>query len=166
MSRSILVVSIVLFFACVAGCSSDETLPVSAEAPSKSTVPSLSSIDVGELDFAPAPTAIGSNIRFVDRHEELGVSFSYDNGSDERSLMVQSTGGGGGWMDFDAGAKLTGSRFVVMRGAMARLHRALIQFMLDTHTQEHGYTEAYVPYMVNADSLRGTGQLPKFAEDL
>jgi seryl-tRNA synthetase len=71
-----------------------------------------------------------------------------------------------GWMDFDAGAKLTGSRFVVMRGAMARLHRALIQFMLDTHTQEHGYTEAYVPYMVNADSLRGTGQLPKFAEDL
>lgn len=71
-----------------------------------------------------------------------------------------------GWMDFDAGAKLTGSRFVVMRGAMARMHRALIQFMLDTHTQEHGYTEAYVPYMVNADSLRGTGQLPKFAEDL
>ncbi|SEB00819.1 seryl-tRNA synthetase [Thiothrix caldifontis] len=71
-----------------------------------------------------------------------------------------------GWMDFDAGAKLTGSRFVVMRGAMARMHRALIQFMLDTHTQEHGYTEAYVPYMVNADSLYGTGQLPKFAEDL
>ncbi len=71
-----------------------------------------------------------------------------------------------GWMDFDAGAKLTGSRFVVMRGSMARMHRALIQFMLDTHTQDHGYTEAYVPYMVNADSLRGTGQLPKFAEDL
>ncbi|MEB4589658.1 serine--tRNA ligase [Candidatus Thiothrix sp. Deng01] len=71
-----------------------------------------------------------------------------------------------GWMDFDAGAKLTGSRFVVLRGAMARLHRALIQFMLDTHTQEHGYVEAYVPYMVNADSLRGTGQLPKFEEDL
>ena len=71
-----------------------------------------------------------------------------------------------GWMDFDAGAKLTGSRFVVMRGAMARMHRALIQLMLDTHTLEHGYTEAYVPYMVNADSLRGTGQLPKFAEDL
>lgn len=71
-----------------------------------------------------------------------------------------------GWMDFDAGAKLTGSRFVVMRGSMARMHRALIQFMLDTHTLEHGYTEAYVPYMVNADSLRGTGQLPKFAEDL
>ncbi|QTR54862.1 serine--tRNA ligase [Thiothrix unzii] len=71
-----------------------------------------------------------------------------------------------GWMDFDAGAKLTGSRFVVLRGAMARLHRALIQFMLDTHTSEHGYNEVYTPYMVNADSLRGTGQLPKFEEDL
>lgn len=71
-----------------------------------------------------------------------------------------------GWMDFDAGAKLTGSRFVVLRGAMARLHRALIQFMLDTHTQEHGYNEIYTPYMVNADSLRGTGQLPKFEADL
>ncbi len=70
------------------------------------------------------------------------------------------------WMDFEAGSKLTGSRFIVMRGAMARLHRALIQFMLNTHTGEHGYREMYVPYMVNADSLQGTGQLPKFAEDL
>lgn len=70
------------------------------------------------------------------------------------------------WMDFETAAKLSGSRFAVMRGAMARLHRALIQFMLDTHTQEHGYTEVYVPYLVNADSLRGTGQLPKFADDL
>jgi len=70
------------------------------------------------------------------------------------------------WVDFDAASKITGSRFVVLRAAMARLHRALIQFMLDTHTQEHGYTEVYVPYMVNADSLQGTGQLPKFAEDL
>jgi seryl-tRNA synthetase len=71
-----------------------------------------------------------------------------------------------GWMDFEAGSKLTGSRFVVMRSAMARLHRALIQFMLDTHTQEHGYQEVYVPYMVNSDSLKGTWQLPKFEEDL
>ncbi len=70
-----------------------------------------------------------------------------------------------GWMDFEAAAKLTGSRFVVMRDGMARLHRALIQFMLDTHTNEHGYTEVYVPYMVNEDSMFGTGQLPKFAED-
>ncbi len=71
-----------------------------------------------------------------------------------------------GLLDFEAAAKITGSRFAVMAGPMARLHRALIQFMLDVHTTEHGYTEAYVPYMVNADSLRGTGQLPKFEEDL
>ncbi|MDO6593877.1 serine--tRNA ligase [Neptuniibacter sp. 1_MG-2023] len=71
-----------------------------------------------------------------------------------------------GELDFEVAAKLTGSRFSVMTGKLARLHRALIQFMLDTQTEEHGYTEAYVPYMVNADSLRGTGQLPKFGEDL
>ena len=69
-------------------------------------------------------------------------------------------------LDFEAGAKLSGSRFTVMRGAIARLHRALAQFMLDVQTQEHGYTECYVPYMVNATSLKGTGQLPKFEEDL
>jgi len=71
-----------------------------------------------------------------------------------------------GLMDFEGAAKLTGSRFVVMAGPLARLHRALTQFMLDTHTGEHGYTEAYVPYLVNADSLRGTGQLPKFEAEL
>ncbi|HIJ49141.1 MAG TPA: serine--tRNA ligase, partial [Gammaproteobacteria bacterium] len=69
-------------------------------------------------------------------------------------------------MDFELGAKITGSRFVVMQGQIARMHRALTQFMLDTHTTEHGYTELYVPYVVNSDSLRGTGQLPKFKEDL
>jgi seryl-tRNA synthetase len=69
-------------------------------------------------------------------------------------------------LDFDVAAKLTGSRFAVMKGGIARLHRALAQFMLDTHTAEHGYTECYTPYMVNADSLRGTGQLPKFEADL
>ena len=75
-------------------------------------------------------------------------------------------GAGLGQLDFEAASKLTGSRFVVMRGQLARLHRALIQFMLDLHTGEHGYTEMYVPYIVNSDSLRGTGQLPKFVEDL
>ena len=69
-------------------------------------------------------------------------------------------------LDFDTAVKLTGSRFAVMTGPLARLHRALIQYMLNTHTGEHGYTEAWVPYLVNADSLRGTGQLPKFEEDL
>ena len=69
-------------------------------------------------------------------------------------------------LDFEAGVKLSGSRFTVMKGPLARLHRALAQFMLDVQTQEHGYTECYVPYIVNADSLRGTGQLPKFEGDL
>ncbi|MDH5387701.1 MAG: serine--tRNA ligase [Gammaproteobacteria bacterium] len=69
-------------------------------------------------------------------------------------------------LDFETATKLTGSRFSVMRGSMAKLHRALTQFMIDLHTTEHGYEEVYVPYIVNRDSLRGTGQLPKFEEDL
>jgi seryl-tRNA synthetase len=69
-------------------------------------------------------------------------------------------------LDFDTGAKLAGSRFTFMRGPIARLHRALAQFMLDMQTQEHGYTECYTPYIVNAETLRGTGQLPKFEADL
>ena len=69
-------------------------------------------------------------------------------------------------LDFESATKITGSRFVVMTGRTAQLHRALIQFMLDIHTREHGYTEVYVPYLVNADSLLGTGQLPKFEKDL
>lgn len=71
-----------------------------------------------------------------------------------------------GLLDFETAAKITGARFAVMYGPLARLHRALIQFMLDLHTQQHGYTETWVPYLVNAESLRGTGQLPKFEEDL
>lgn len=71
-----------------------------------------------------------------------------------------------GGLDFEAAVKITGSRFVTLKGPLARLQRALTQFMLDLHTQEHGYTETYVPFMVNAESLRGTGQLPKFEEDL
>jgi seryl-tRNA synthetase len=69
-------------------------------------------------------------------------------------------------LDFETGVLLSGSRFAVMKGKIARLHRALAQFMLDVQSQEHGYTECYTPYIVNADSLRGTGQLPKFEEDL
>jgi len=71
-----------------------------------------------------------------------------------------------GGLEFETATKLTGSRFSVLKGSLARLQRALTQFMLDTHTLKNGYTEAYVPYLVNADSLRGTGQLPKFEEDL
>ncbi|MDP3621375.1 MAG: serine--tRNA ligase [Polynucleobacter sp.] len=69
-------------------------------------------------------------------------------------------------LDFESAAKISGSRFVVLKGQIARLHRALAQFMLDVHTSQHGYEELYVPFMVNAASMRGTGQLPKFEEDL
>ncbi len=69
-------------------------------------------------------------------------------------------------MDFETAAKITGSRYVVLQGEIAAMHRALTQFMLDTHSRQNGYTETYVPYIVNADSLQGTGQLPKFEEDL
>ncbi|MEO0366809.1 MAG: serine--tRNA ligase, partial [Pseudomonadota bacterium] len=71
-----------------------------------------------------------------------------------------------GRLDFEAASRLSGARFAVMTGPLATLHRALIQFMLATHTQAHGYTEAYVPYLVGPDALLGTGQLPKFGEDL
>lgn len=80
---------------------------------------------------------------------------------DHVALGEQLTG-----LDFTAGVKLTGARFVVMKGGIAKLHRAISQFMLDLHTEEHGYTEIYVPYLVNRNTLFGTGQLPKFGEDL
>src|SRR5512147_468976 len=77
-----------------------------------------------------------------------------------------SIGEGLGGLDFETATKIAGARFSLLKGPLARLHRALAQFMLDTHTEQHGYTETYVPYMVNAESMRGTGQLPKFEEDL
>lgn len=77
-----------------------------------------------------------------------------------------SLGEGLGGLDFETAAKISGARFSLLKGGLARLHRALAQFMLDTHTDQHGYTEVYVPYLVNAASMRGTGQLPKFEEDL
>ena len=77
-----------------------------------------------------------------------------------------SIGEGLGGLDFETAAKISGARFSLLKGPLARLHRALTQFMLDMHTEKHGYTETYVPYLVNAESMRGTGQLPKFEEDL
>ncbi len=74
-------------------------------------------------------------------------------------------GEGLGMLDFETATKIASARFVIMKGGLSRLHRALAQFMLDVHTQEHGYTEIYAPYLVNADSMRGTGQFPKFEED-
>jgi len=75
-------------------------------------------------------------------------------------------GEGLGLLDFEAASKLSGARFSLLKGGLSRLHRSLAQFMLNTHTTQHGYTEMYVPYLVNADSMRGTGQLPKFEADL
>ncbi|MBD1226549.1 serine--tRNA ligase [Xenorhabdus griffiniae] len=91
-----------------------------------------------------------------------GEPRQYDFEIKDHVSLGELTGG----LDFAAAVKLTGSRFVVMKGQIARLHRAITQFMLDLHTEQHGYLETYVPYLVNHDSLYGTGQLPKFGEDL
>lgn len=111
----------------------------------------------------PAPDVPEGNDEEDNREERrwgTPPEFSYEP-KDHVDLGV-----GLGGMDFEVAAKITGSRFVSLQGPMARLQRALTQFMLNTHTKEHGYTELYVPYMVNADSLQGTGQLPKFEDDL
>ena len=91
-----------------------------------------------------------------------GVIPQYDFDVKDHVDLGQSLAG----IDFEAGAKIAGSRFVTLSGPLARLQRALTQFMLDMHVDQHGYKETYVPYLVNKDSLLGTGQLPKFEEDL
>lgn len=103
------------------------------------------------------------------KNEEHNVQIRHWGGPRQFDFEIRdhvSIGEGLGLLDFETAAKLSGTRFSLMKGGLARLHRALAQFMLDTHTQEHGYMEAYVPYLVNRESLRGTGQLPKFEEDL
>ena len=110
-------------------------------------------------------------------HESVPAGKSADDNVEVRRIGTPPTysfevkdhvdvGAALGGLDFAVAAKISGARFAVMKGPIARLHRALAQFMLDTHTQEHGYTEIYAPYLVNAESMRGTGQLPKFEEDL
>lgn len=91
-----------------------------------------------------------------------GTPRSFDFEAKDHVAVGEALGG----LDFERAVKITGSRFTLMTGGVARLHRALAQFMLDTHTRDHGYTEVYAPYLVNGDSLYGTGQLPKFEEDL
>ena len=91
-----------------------------------------------------------------------GQPKTYDFEVKDHVVLGEMSGG----LDFASAVKISGSRFIVMKGKFARLHRAIAQFMLDLHTDEHGYTEMYVPYLVNHDSLYGTGQLPKFGEDL
>jgi seryl-tRNA synthetase len=109
-------------------------------------------------DAVPAGTDETSNLEV----SRWGEPRSFDFEIKDHVDIGEQLGG----IDFESATKITGSRFVVLRGGIAKLHRALIQFMLDVHTDEHGYDEIYTPYMVNADSLRGTGQLPKFEEDL
>ncbi len=115
-------------------------------------IPNIPNVDV------PAGNSEDDNVEV--RRWETAPSFDFKP-RDHVELGEKLSG-----LDFDTAAKITGSRFVTMHGAMAQLHRALIQFMLDTHINEHGYQEVYVPFIVNTDSLRGTGQLPKFEEDL
>jgi seryl-tRNA synthetase len=110
-------------------------------------------------------------------HESVPVGKSADNNVEVRRVGTSrqfefaakdhvDVGAGLGMLDFERASKISGSRFTLITGPLARLHRAIAQFMLDIHTTEHGYTEVYAPYLVNADSLRGTGNLPKFEEDL
>ena len=114
---------------------------------------------VPNLPHASVPLGKGEDGNVVVR--SWGTPRTFDFKAKDHVDVGQPLG-----LDFELGTKLTGSRFTVMQGGLARLHRALAAFMLDVQTQEHGYTECYVPYIVNSDSLRGTGQLPKFEEDL
>ncbi|KKD59841.1 seryl-tRNA synthetase [Grimontia sp. AD028] len=122
----------------------------------------LNDITMGVPNIADDAVPVGK-----DESENVEISVwgepkTYDFEVKDHVDLGELTGG----LDFASAVKLSGSRFIVMKGQMARLHRAIAQFMLDLHTTEHGYTEMYVPYLVNADSLFGTGQLPKFGEDL
>ena len=105
---------------------------------------------------------LGANESFNQEIRRVGEIPSFDFDVKSHDELGEALG----QMDFKLAAKITGSRFVVMRAQLARLHRALTQFMLDVHTTQHGYQEIYVPYLVNAASLHGTGQLPKFEDDL
>jgi len=114
---------------------------------------------VPNLPHESVPVGAGEEGNVVVR--SWGTSKAFDFAVKDHVEIGEKLG-----LDFDTGIKLSGARFTFMRGAIAQLHRALAQFMLDTQTREHGYTECYTPYIVNADTLRGTGQLPKFEADL
>ena len=122
----------------------------------------LNDILMGVPNIAHESVPVGSDEAHNEEVRRWGEPASFDFEVKDHVDLGEGLGG----MDLDAAVKLSGSRFAVLRGPLARLHRALIQFMLDLHTGEHGYQECYVPYLVNADSLRGTGQLPKFEDDL
>jgi seryl-tRNA synthetase len=117
-------------------------------------------LGVPNIPHASVPTGAGAEQNVVVRSIGTPRSLGFE-AKDHVDL-----GEGLGLLDFAAATKIAGTRFVLMKGPLARLHRAISQFMLDLHTGEHGYTEVYVPYLVNAESMRGTGQLPKFEDDL
>ena len=118
----------------------------------------LSEIPNVPNDSVPIGKAEEDNVEV----KKVGIPRNYDFDPQDHVDLGEKLGA----LDFERATKITGSRFSVMMGAVARLHRALAQYMLDTHTSRHGYTEVYTPYLVNAESLFGTGQLPKFEEDL
>lgn len=118
----------------------------------------LSEIPNVPNDSVPIGKAEEDNVEV----KKIGIPRNYDFDPQDHVDLGEKLGA----LDFERATKITGSRFSVMMGAVARLHRALAQYMLDTHTSRHGYTEVYTPYLVNAESLFGTGQLPKFEEDL
>ena len=117
-------------------------------------------LDIPNLPEASVPLGVDEDDNVEVR--SWGTPRTFDFPVQDHVLLGESSKG----LDFEAAAKLSGARFVVMRGGIARLHRALAQFMLDLHTAEHGYEETYTPYLVQASALQGTGQLPKFSEDL
>ena len=122
----------------------------------------LSAIALGIPNLPHESTPIGK-----DEHDNVEVSrWGTPRNFDFTVKDHVELGERHGWLDGEAGAKLSGARFTVLRGQLAHLHRALAQFMLDLHTREHGYTECNIPLIVNADTMQGTGQLPKFEEDL
>ncbi len=121
------------------------------------TIPNVPQADV--------PMGKGEEGNVEQRRWGTARSFDFEV-QDHVALGEALASAAGPQLDFEAGVKLSGARFTVMRGQLARMHRALAQFMLDTHVNEHGFTECYVPYIVNAESMTGTGQLPKFEEDL
>jgi len=118
----------------------------------------LSEIPNVPNDSVPIGKAEEDNVEV----KKVGIPRNYDFDPQDHVDLGEKLGA----LDFERATKITGSRFSVMMGAVARLHRALAQYMLDTHTSRHGYTEVYTPYLVNAEPLFGTGQLPKFEEDL
>lgn len=133
-----------------------------AEARLNALLPKLEAI-VAALPNLPAESVpVGKDEAANVEIKRWGTPRGFDFEVQDHVAVGEKLGG----LDFERAVKITGSRFTLMKGGVARLHRALAQFMLDTHTRDHGYTEVYTPYLVNADSLFGTGQLPKFEEDL